>query len=42
MYFDRSAEKGDFQAMFQLGVINYDGLAGEPDHVSTNIYVLWI
>jgi len=33
-YFERSAEKGDFQAMFQLGVIFYDGLAGETDHKS--------
>ena len=33
-YFERAAEAEDFQAMFQLGVIYYDGLAGTPDYVS--------
>ena len=33
-YFERAAGKGDFQAMFQLGVIYYDGLGGLLDQVS--------
>ncbi len=33
-YFERATENGDWQAMFQLGVIYYDGLGGVTDHVS--------
>ena len=33
-YFERAAEKGDYQAMFQLAVIYYDGLGGLTDQVS--------
>jgi len=31
-YFTQSADGGDFQAKFQLGVIAYDGLAGQAQH----------
>ena len=32
-YFEKAVKYGDWQAMFQLGVIHYDGLAGTADHV---------
>ena len=32
-YFEKAVKYGDWQAMFQLGVIYYDGLAGTTDHV---------
>ncbi len=32
-YFEKGADNGDWQSMFQLGVIHYDGLAGTVDQV---------
>ena len=34
-FFQAAADKGDSQAQFQMGVLLYDGLGGEPDRVRT-------
>ena len=33
-YLERAADKGDYQAMFQLGIIMYDGLGSKGSQVS--------
>ena len=32
-----AADKGDCQAQFQIGVLYYDALGGEADHVSYHL-----